>query len=178
MLGGNIPRNVGLIVPNVHAGKEMYFPIPIEQPDTQVQFFRAILARARHIKSALADSGDPKNVSASNKHVSGAGLGPHVCFLPIGAKNVECRGGYGWMCFHVPDCDTDFVVVQEPGVVVQTDEKVGIALSHKMIPRLQIAARSLPMNPTNRGIQELQSGSIVFGSIVQYRDLKPGISLA
>jgi hypothetical protein len=82
------------------------------------------------------------------------------------------------MCFHVPHCDTDFVVVQEPGVVVQTDEKVGIALSHKIIPRLQIAARSFPTNPTNRGIQELQLGSIVFGSVVQNCDLKPGISLA
>jgi hypothetical protein len=78
----------------------------------------------------------------------------------------------------MPHCDTDFVAVHEPGVVVQADEKVGIALSHQTIPRLQQSSRALPMNPTNRRIQELQLGSIVFGSIVQNCDLQPRISLA
>jgi hypothetical protein len=39
MLGRNVPRNRGFVVPNVYARKEMNFPVPIEQTDTEVAFF-------------------------------------------------------------------------------------------------------------------------------------------
>jgi len=39
MLGGAVPRNSGFVVPNVHARKEMNFPVPVEQTNAEVRFF-------------------------------------------------------------------------------------------------------------------------------------------
>jgi hypothetical protein len=39
MLGRDVPRNGGFVVPNVYARKEMNFPVPIEQTNTEVDFF-------------------------------------------------------------------------------------------------------------------------------------------
>jgi hypothetical protein len=39
MLGGDVPRNGGFVVPNVHTRKEMNFPVPVEQTNTEVHFF-------------------------------------------------------------------------------------------------------------------------------------------
>jgi hypothetical protein len=39
MLGREVPRNGGFVMPNVHTPEKMNFPVPVEQTNGEVHFF-------------------------------------------------------------------------------------------------------------------------------------------
>jgi len=130
ILGGAVSRNGGLVVPNVHTRKEMNFPVPVEQTNAEVHFFRSILARAGHIESTFANSRGSKDVPATDKQMSWPSLGPWTRFVTFWAQDVECGRRYYWIRFHVLHGNTDFVAIYKPCIIVQTKVEVRITLTH------------------------------------------------
>jgi len=111
VLGLNVPRDLGFIVPNVYAQKEIDPPIPVEQTNAEVNFFRSILTRAGHIESTFANRRGSKHVPATDNQMSWPRLGPWTRFVTVWAKDVECNRRYPWIRFHVLHGNADLIAV-------------------------------------------------------------------
>ena len=164
-----LPR---LLVPHVHARQELDGKSQVRQPQRKILFFGTVGPGSWRIIARGLHGGQSQQVTAADEHGAGSWRGARLHLRPIGRQDVESDGREPWVLPHSRHGHSDFIALQKPRIVVETDIEFGVGRPHQMIATGHITQHRLVALPPHVGMEGPQRWRGVGRAVVNHRDLQ------
>src|SRR5438552_9416939 len=135
MLCTEFPRHRRLIVPHVHPVETDYIISGINQPQTKIFFFPAIVSRRGFVHTNWSNRRETQYMAASDEYCYRTRCRSRRKLRTIRRKNIESDRGDCRVLFEKVDRDRNFIALHKPSVVVQANEVISVGSRHQLIAR-------------------------------------------